>query len=695
MDDAARPKKFILIDNSISGFAGHYYEYAVHVLRAARDSGYRCYLATNLAFSGENEEETEWRIIPAYHYKFWTLLPPPQWPRFLRAMGAAYSRLRFWSVFRRRFSTWGIGLQLRHNIGGYFATPPWGLGRLVEAAFLLPFAIAAKILRLVLLPVAALIWVLLRIPAIVRLVANTRWTRPISEPLYNLVAGEASGLKRMLTMLVSSRIAVLQFIKQLVCTHRFAKDSAALFERLDVGPDDVVFVPTASGVEMMGIGKFLARHPQACQPSWHVLYRRDLYRGRVADYGRQEEKQQDLRRTFRAFEKVVQGRARIYYYTDTEELTAQYNRLGVGLFSTVPIPHTHEPPPATRRDGPLRVTYVGDSRTEKGYAWLPHLILDLAGDYAGKDALEFAVQSNFNIPGGEPACVVARSQLNGCPRDMVQVFDHPLSSSAYREHLLSGDLSLLMYDRENYYARSSGVLIECLSAGIPVLAPAGTWLARQFLAQHYRHLRSLGQTLPVVGMVKPEQTRWRRSPETAGFASSRIPVPAGARWFLFDIAFDSSVHLEAMFLVEPIDEGLDPIGRPAPAVMESEPGGSGAVLMRAIHREATALRLVVSGTARGAAFRLPAITITFLGAVEPDPPLSAVGLIYQSRWEIPHLIRDFVKHHDHYAATARRFSHAFREYHNAGRLIAEIEARVAAQRAPQAAGGAFWATTNS
>ena len=43
---------------------------------------------------------------------------------------------------------------------------------------------------------------------------------------------------------------------------------------------------------------------------------------------------------------------------------------------------------------------------------------------------------------------------------------------------MNAQIGLLLYDRHAYRSRCSGVLVEFLCAGVPVIVPSGTWLTR-------------------------------------------------------------------------------------------------------------------------------------------------------------------------------------------------------------------------
>jgi glycosyltransferase involved in cell wall biosynthesis len=123
----------------------------------------------------------------------------------------------------------------------------------------------------------------------------------------------------------------------------------------------------------------------------------------------------------------------------------------------------------------VHVVYLGDARTEKGYHWLPRLVRDAM---AANLPVRFTIQSNFNVPSGEPAAARARQELESLARDApITLLLQPLNSEQYRRLLFDADVVLLPYDREAYRSRSSGVFAEALAAGKPLIVPKGTWMA--------------------------------------------------------------------------------------------------------------------------------------------------------------------------------------------------------------------------
>lgn len=87
------------------------------------------------------------------------------------------------------------------------------------------------------------------------------------------------------------------------------------------------------------------------------------------------------------------------------------------------------------------------------------------------------VQSNFNVPGGEPGIRAARDFLSTLPN--VNLLRDPIGQQQYNGYLFSADLILLPYQVERYVSRTSGILAEAICAGVPAIVPHGTWLSEQ------------------------------------------------------------------------------------------------------------------------------------------------------------------------------------------------------------------------
>ncbi|HUQ94584.1 MAG TPA: hypothetical protein VM120_23080 [Bryobacteraceae bacterium] len=673
-------KKFILIDQSISSIAGHHYEYAVHVLEAAQRMGYEPYLGTHVRFA-KSSHHSPWRTFPIYRFGFWAAQESAQFGLVNWILGRiAWLRFR-WRLFYR-FSLFGLLWAVRDRFGDFVLKQPLDRAHLLSLATLVPAAILLKLFRflflLLLLPVMIVIFLC---RALLRLMKAGGFPERY---LRSLLADAADALYFFRQIFIR-RIGFLSWWQQYRCLAGFRTDTAKMLRDIAPGPGDVIFIPTLSGIELIGLAEYLRSEKPG--PGWHLLFRRDIYPGRASAYGAEEWRVQGLRNSFLGSAPKLKGHD-VRFYTDTDELTAQYNRLGVFSFRTLPIPHTHTPASARPDQQPLRIIYVGDARREKGYHYIPTLVEDLWNHYIVTGRVSFHLQSNFNIPQGEPAAVIAREHLEQLAQrapSAIELIKHPMTSEQYKAFLLSGDINLLLYDAVNYYARSSGILVESLSAGVPVLVPAGSWLARQFRGALYEHLTRLRQELLPLKQYTPKDLRWqvygdaRANPLTAsGLTASR-----DAKAFCWVRSIPSATHMiallrfgadstELMLHVEQCDARGNTIGTARPRLVEANEQAEAYELF-ILDSRTTKLWLSVASASPGD-IHLKHLQLDFLATPpgESAPPQGAVGLVYHDPAEITAKLRELIDHHEHYSRTAREFAVTWQQLHNSERLVAEL-----------------------
>jgi hypothetical protein len=499
---------------------------------------------------------------------------------------------------------------------------------------------------------------------------------------------------------------------------QFAHACRHVFRKHPLGTGDQVFLPTLSEFDLHGLSAYLAGDATSLTADWHLQFHYNVFEGREPEYTEQPERLEALRRELVTALRPL-GRHRLHFYNTASRLADQYNRLGLGRFRelTYPIGDAFRAQSRGAAREPLRVTCPGAVRQEKGQPLLSDILRRLWDDQFSTGKLQLVVQSNkswFRIPLPES------DQRKTPPREPVIYVPHPLSPREYVELVRQADIGLLMYDSRRYYARRAGILGELLSAGVPVIVPAGCWLSQQIAEAALRHREQLEQHWPVVARrslaatcqmpplpglsglgpkgTRPTvvgiQTPARLGPET-GVTEMRIDVPEGAtdvviHWGWGPIEKPGS-HLRVCGFWEPLgsEHDMRPVkdggGASDPSWSEivatwngkGNPRSSVAVACPDSSRQ---LRLQWSNAYEQGGIQLKDLGCTFLDAskaVGGHCPTSAVGLIAADQGDVPRLLREMATHFGHYRATARAFSRRWRAAHTADRTVAQLLAAAA------------------
>lgn len=675
-------KKLILIDQSIAGIAGHHYEYAVHVLRAAERMGYEAVLVSNAAFA-ESPQQPPWKTHAIYRHGFWASEGAPKL-NLVALVISVIAWLRFRLRLLKHFSLPGLLWMYRDNLTEFIGMQMLRRGNPVELAPLVALASLMKIARLLLilalLPAAAVAFVIS--------LAAKLFRGGLAPAYLHQLTADIRDLGRFFEKTFSQRNIWLKKLQRRKHQSAFMRDTEAMLRATQPGADDIIFIPTISVIELAGLADLLSTNAEARRPTWHMLFRRNIFLGRECDYQHQNTAVAEMQQSFRSSAAKLKS-ARVRFYTDTEELTRQYNRLNVFPFETVPIPHTHTPVSTSSLNRPLKVLYIGDARAEKGYHHIPRIVEDLWERYVEPGKVTFHIQSNFNIPDGEPRAVVARGQLEHLARQLpgaITLITEPLTSEQYRDLLLSGDINLLCYDPNNYYARSSGILVESLSAGMPVIVPAGTWLSQQFRQEVARWHNSMVERMLVLKGRRMEELKWRLTSQDRGepmqhgelLAAQKNPtyswvrVPEAATHLLLRLRISES-GAEAMVRIRQYDSSRNEVSSGAARLIERDHAGRGTKMLK-LHSSAVRLRVELSSNRPGMTASVNEFELLFLSPREgfPAPPLSVIGTVYHEEAEIPERVRELIEHYGHYAESARAFAPHWTGYHNAEQLVSAL-----------------------
>jgi glycosyltransferase involved in cell wall biosynthesis len=140
-----------------------------------------------------------------------------------------------------------------------------------------------------------------------------------------------------------------------------------------------------------------------------------------------------------------------------------------------------------RRHGnsePLAFGYFGEAREEKGFQILPGIIEGLLSRY-GSARVRFLLQVSASPQNDTEKVRSARLQLEKLAEThkasgAVLLFDNFGDMDGYYTAIANCDAMLMPYDPRSYRIRGSGVALEALALGVPIIVALGTDMAETF-----------------------------------------------------------------------------------------------------------------------------------------------------------------------------------------------------------------------
>jgi glycosyltransferase involved in cell wall biosynthesis len=257
----------------------------------------------------------------------------------------------------------------------------------------------------------------------------------------------------------------------------FEMEVAAAVRHSMSSADDIIFLPTIRTSELFALWGAVQNTPDFQQLQFHIVLRRD-----AAEMDLPEDGAPGISHQFRKIKSAPSGKA-FKFYCDTEQLCSDYARLSHAFkFRLLPIPFPNPDPDSASLEkwsaGPAtKLVYLGGPRVEKGFHLLPHAARTLKGKISG--TLLWRLQAPTGGKLEEPEVIEARKLLSSVQDGSIELVERNLNSAEFQSLLLSADIVLLPYLSEFYRARSSGILVQVLAAGKPVIVPSGTWLSSQ------------------------------------------------------------------------------------------------------------------------------------------------------------------------------------------------------------------------
>ena len=472
-----------------------------------------------------------------------------------------------------------------------------------------------------------------------------------------------------------------------------------LFDQIGRNQDDIIFFPSVSDFDFLGLAAFLASKNATNTQHWHVQFHYDIFDGRPPEFESQRERITCMSRQFSHALAAIPTH-RLHFYATTQQIADQYNRLRVAKFSSLPYPvsllqdQDLEMPKRSPRNERLRVTLAGAPRREKGKRELNRLFEELHRDHILQHNSQIWMQGKHHTIARQLSDFdqkqIALAKTPASNDASIVVAPHPLKRKEYLEFIHHTDIGLLPYNNARYHARASGVLIEMLSAGVPVIVTAGSWLALQLSESIYHHLEGILLQKAIIAkkyLEKPlcDGDGNLRNPNVLGEpervliagdtnpTTTSIAIPAGTDAAIVQIPWLETRpgHFLRVRAVQKDANGRTQ-GPPHSSILcEREQGKSVFSFVR-VDPQSDSIRIEISNAYHNHSMTTGRPQIAFLKQSTKEMPTGAVGLIASEFDQIPDLIREMILHYDHYRESAREHAQSWNYEHAPLRTIERL-----------------------
>jgi glycosyltransferase involved in cell wall biosynthesis len=201
----------------------------------------------------------------------------------------------------------------------------------------------------------------------------------------------------------------------------------------------------------------------------------------------------------------------------TETVVDVFRECGFRDVRIVPYPGSPVAAEATDAEGVFRhVLYAGAARRDKGFPAVVDFVRFLADAGTG---IPMVVQASPEHYGKfDEGVRAALDRLRKAPAPWLRIVPETVEAAEYRS-MFAGAIVLQPYSGDDFADRISGVTLDALEAGAPVVATAGTWMARaalRFGAGLALEDPSPASIRSAVEAVRAEYPRFRRNALAAG-----------------------------------------------------------------------------------------------------------------------------------------------------------------------------------
>ena len=257
----------------------------------------------------------------------------------------------------------------------------------------------------------------------------------------------------------------------------------------DLVHDDTIIVNTGDDFVMLALASALSRLGMRRSLNIHVIFHFAVFDLHDPNQQRSKHRASLFGRQVNAAIELCHPH-RIHLHSTTESLSNQLSHVNVDA-PAIPYPTRFRNPvgytPHTEQKlkGPRKIVLAGMPRAEKGRRQIPAMLRSIHHPFLYSGEYQLSMQMPESrvremIPDGMFDAYKRAVAENGQkPMGPLEIIHTSMPTETYHDWLDTADIGLFLYNPARYVARCSGVLLEMMIRGIPVIVPEGCWLSDQ------------------------------------------------------------------------------------------------------------------------------------------------------------------------------------------------------------------------
>jgi len=269
-----------------------------------------------------------------------------------------------------------------------------------------------------------------------------------------------------------------------------------------------IFIPTAGRLDLIFLNLLLRKEQSHSEVFLH-FHQFKITPGKI-----------------KLLEKIAKAHPEFVIMAPTDKLVAIFKEAGFPNCERVPCP-VYEPIPKSscENDQFEKIIYAGAARSDKGFSRVVDFI-----EYAFLQAERWPIEIQASPPFSgryDNDSKQALQKLNQLPYPALTVHPDTLDASDYQS-LFQKAIALLLYNHHDYASKFSGVALNALYAGCPIVTTAGTWagnIVKQFEAGVVLEEAAPECVYKAVKLITQNYAQYRSNAKRAGLSLQKEHDP--------------------------------------------------------------------------------------------------------------------------------------------------------------------------